>query len=81
MITRVNERLGFGGNVTNSQNISKLSFDDTLLIAKICAFQKGYNPERNSPFCVAFDEQDLKVNWLCLKLRAEGIRKMYKNIN
>ena len=61
MITRVNKRLGFDGNVTNSQNISKLSFDDILLIAKICAFQKGYNPEITSPFCVAFDEEDLKV--------------------
>ena len=61
MITRVNKRLGFGENATNSQNISNLSFDDTLLVAKICAFQKGYNPEKPSPFCVAFDEEDLKV--------------------
>ena len=72
MITRVNKRLGFDGNVTNSQNISNLSFDDTLLIAKICAFQKGYNPEKISPFCVSFDEEDLKVKQLCFEFEAEG---------
>ena len=75
MIQKVNKRLGFNDTHTTNHNITSLSFDDIMLMYKICIFQKGYHPEQVSTFCVAFDEDDLKVSFRILNFRNSQHKK------
>ncbi|XP_014471655.1 PREDICTED: multiple inositol polyphosphate phosphatase 1-like isoform X2 [Dinoponera quadriceps] len=52
VVTDVNRRLGFAGRINK---------DDVFLLYDACRFEKAWQPDRLSPWCAVFDDDDMRV--------------------
>ncbi len=55
-VGKVNDRLGFAEGA-----VDRLAFEDVATLFDICRMDRSRRPGRPSPWCVAFDKDDLPV--------------------
>ncbi len=70
-IQRVSDRLGFP---------QPLEFVDILLMYDTCRYERSFRPQEPSPWCAAFDEEDLIVSMFVISAPSRQHFRLLKRV-